>query len=307
MGGAEGNVLGVIHGVMPAFGAASAYWRMKAGFEAASNLLHPFKKSMNLLASRLLGPTGRDITALLANSMGGLQLLPSKLYETNDGEKSWLRITGSGTPGEPPRPQSGDPYAEIYRVPAGRDPSTYWGLVDPDLLAPEAANKPGGKALDQKSELMFPLGSCWDYYLSYLKEAEKFHDELRDYLHPCTWRFHGAGLPTAEWIELRTEIDSAWFDQDTYPARGFRSSFRDASGVLVKAVLQDPAGDGDGTVPVSSATMLDTFHPSPSAEPPDNQTFEHLEHQPAYENGEAQRWVVCAITALCQVRFKDRR
>lgn len=31
--GAEGKVLGVIHGVQPSVGSPAAYWRMKAGFE----------------------------------------------------------------------------------------------------------------------------------------------------------------------------------------------------------------------------------------------------------------------------------
>ena len=70
LSGAEGQVLGVVHGVQPAYGAPAAYMRMKAGFEGSG-----FKGK---IASRFLGPNGRDVTALLANSIGGLQLLDRK-------------------------------------------------------------------------------------------------------------------------------------------------------------------------------------------------------------------------------------
>jgi hypothetical protein len=301
--GAESKVLGVIHGVIPAFGAASAYWRMKAGFEWSG--INP----KGWLTSGCLGPTGRDVTALLANSEGGLQLLPNKHYRTNAGDMPWLRFTG-GTSNPLPLPLGGDPYEEIYRVRAepspragsGASTNHYWGLVDPDLLTPERRRTPGN-SLDQLKEKMRWIGHHWDDYLSYLKEAEDFHDALGDYRHPSTRRFHGIGLHTAEWIELRSE--SNWFQSDSYPTRGFRGFFRDARGSSMQAVLQDPAGDGDGTVPVYSATF-GSNDPNPES-PPDNHAFRDLNHQPAYENPEAQRWVVCAITALCKKRFGEKR
>ncbi len=85
--GKQAKILGVVHGVQPALGAAAAYWRMKAGFERGvdGNLPNP--------AAWVLGTNGAEVTALLGWLPGGLQLLPGPAYTDNDGEKQWLQIT----------------------------------------------------------------------------------------------------------------------------------------------------------------------------------------------------------------------
>lgn len=301
LAGAEGKVLGVIHGVQPAFGAPAAYWRMKAGFEG--------DWIAGRIASRFLGHDGRDVTALLANCPGGLQLLPSRRYATNAGAAGWLRITGLPDANRT-LPRRGNPYDEIYRVPAvvnppamcAPEPPAFWGLVDPDLLRPEVVPATGGNDLDAMAASMQREDAAWQAYLGYLGQAESFHDQTDSYRHPNTWRFHGAGLSTAETVTFA--IESNWVRSENYPVRGFRGFF-EHDGSAMQAVLQDPAGGGDGTVPVSSATFLGSHHRAPG--PPDNQAFQGLAHQPAYESGETQRWVVCAITALCEKRFDERR
>ncbi len=313
LGGAEGNILGVINGVQPAFGAASAYWRIKAGFDGDG--------FSGKLASRFLGPTGRDTTVLLGNSIGGLQLLPNKNYRTNGGGVSWLWITGANEKGI--YLPSGDPYASIYRVKAIVNPSAgkgasnnaYWGLIDPDLLTPEITPPlivvgsgehisvvPDYNDLNYKIRKMKDTDSAWNKYVINLKAAEIFHDNLGKYIHLKTWRFHGSGLDTAEYVKLN--IESSWVQMENYPTRGFRGFFRNASNSSMKTVLQDSEGDGDGTVPVSSATFLGTGHKSPD-DPPNHQ-FDKLKHQPAFEDIEVQRWVICVVTALCKQRFNEK-
>jgi pimeloyl-ACP methyl ester carboxylesterase len=306
LAGAQGKILGIIHGVQPAFGAAAAYRRMKAGFEASG--------FMGRVASRFLGSTGPHVTALLANSMGGLQLLPSKSYRTAKGDAAWLEIKGpKGAVRSLPR--NGDPFNEIYRVKAvvspgkGEGPSdnAYWGLVDPNLLTPERVDTPDVSSMDTEAAAHSD-DSAWSSYLGYLAEAESFQQAVGSYMHPNTWRFHGTDLTTADGIQMVTE--SNWVRSDSYPENwvigggGFRGFFRDADGDDMQAVLQDPAGVGDGTVPVHSATLGDG---SASPGPPANQAFSGLEHQPAYENAEVQRWVIAAITAACHKRFQEKR
>lgn len=307
--GAEGSLLGVIHGVQPVTGAPAAYWRMKAGFEAQA--LFDIKGK---ITSRILGNCGPQVTPVLGNLPGGLQLLPNKDHLTNDGASGWLTVTGGD--GDPLILPASDPYDEIYRHKAivtpdpDEKPSTneYWGLVDPDLLDPgnaaaPGAAKPGPNAIDADTP---PAGDPWDQYLSLLQVAETFHETLGKQLHPNTFCFAGIGSDTADVIELR--ITSAWGKRTSYPTRGFRGYLTNAKGKLRKAVLQDPDGDGDATVPRSSAQALnDSSRPFPG-----DSTFE-VQHQPAYEDGPlnrdgtVQKYTVDAITSLCDTQYKARR
>lgn len=323
LAGAQSKVLGVVHGVQPAFGSGAAFWRIKAGFEGDG--------IVGRLASRFLGPTGRDTTVLLGNAPGGLQLLPNKQYRTLRGASAWLQISGDSN-GQPTLPAH-DPYAELYRLPAQVTPGTgtgassnaYWRLVDPALLTPEVVSRPapggaeggsganaptmnggaggGGGSLDDVAEAGMGSGPAWSNYLSLLSEAESFHDALGSRQHPQTWTFHGTGLATAETVRMFDE--SNWVRSENYPTRGFRGFFRAADGSARQAVLQDPSGDGDGTVPTSSALMSSHLPAAPGA--PANRGFANLSHQPAYEDGNAQRWVVCAIHGLAGIRYRERR
>ena len=91
---------------------------------------------------------------------------------------------------------------------------------------------------------------------------------------------------------------------DNYPTRGFRGFLRDQEGSSLQAVLQDPTGKGDGTVPIMSSSFNGDRTPSPSA--PANRTFDGLAHQPAYEDGEVRTWATAAITAIIGLHFKEK-
>jgi len=127
LAGAKSKILGIVHGVQPATGAAAAYWRIKAGFEGCN------------MASRVLGNNAHTTTPILGNMPGGLELLPNQFYQDNAGRKQWLIVTEKGKEiiAEPKL----DPYNDIYRVKGTGDETKhpdrkYWGLVDPDLLNP---------------------------------------------------------------------------------------------------------------------------------------------------------------------------
>ena len=316
--GAESSILGIIHGVQPATGAPSAYWRMKAGFEG------------DPIVSAVFGSTGPTVTPLFANCPSILQLLPNKLHRTNGGANDWLRITNSNPPMAFP---ASNPYKEIYEVPAevrpakGKGPSSnkYWGLVDRDLLDPghlppaspddddpaawpdddetdaqTQTKKPLNK-LDEMDIRLMPRREPWDDYIHWLKAAEEFHDVLGNYQHPKTFNLRGIGSPTADVVELK--VESVWVNaKGPYPRRGFRGLFRNSKGGKMRAVLQQPAGDGDGTVPESSAGALNNLD---GKELPGDQAAK-VPHQEAYADAGVQKFAIEAIKALCRVRYEEK-
>jgi len=72
----------------------------------------------------------------------------------------------------------------------------------------------------------------------------------------------------------------------------------------MQAVLQDPVGIGDGTVPVMSSSFNNSRIPSPSS--PANRMFDGLAHQPAYEDDAVRTWATAAITAIISLHFKEQ-
>jgi N-acetylmuramidase len=68
---------------MPAVGAAAAYKRIRMGFEGSG--------IEGYIAKKVLGDTGPKVTAVLTNSPGGLQLLPSERYGAG-----WLKASVDG-------------------------------------------------------------------------------------------------------------------------------------------------------------------------------------------------------------------
>ncbi|MCC6532351.1 MAG: hypothetical protein IT531_07375 [Burkholderiales bacterium] len=293
--GAKGNVLGIIHGVQPATGAPAAYWRMKAGFEGFG------------MTSRVLGNSGPNVTPILGNSPGGLQLLPNMHYKTNGGESAWLHVT-DGESRALSLPKS-DPYSEIYSIPAtGRESSAapdrkYWGLVDPDLLDPSSRTRVTAEVSDPNDRLNAQADpdSPWERYASYLEQARTFHAELGLQTHDRSYCCWGTGHDTADHIELR--VESVVVNWASYPTRGFRGYFQDAHRRWWRAELQDPSGEGDGTVPSSSASSLNS---KAGKTTPHNRAID-VEHQPAFEESETQEYTIAAIVALAALHFVERR
>lgn len=301
LAGGRDRIAGIVHGVQPVNGAPAAYWRMKAGFEG-------FDKAGIL--QRALGNNGEKVTAVLGNIPGGLELLPNKVHRTNAGHAEWLTVTDDGKtllalPVE-------DPYLEIYRVPAevvpkgksAPSPNSYWGLVDETLLNPARPKLEGG---DENDQLANALDEEWAFYLEKLDMAEAFHDALNPpnappVQHPQTLCLAGTGHKTADVIELQVEKRRLPWDPNPYPNKGFRGSFLNAEGERRKAILQDPAGDGDVTVVFSSGTGLNTDQrPSPG------DRVLKVDHQTAYEDEDVQEWAIKAVNAIVKHRYYEQR
>lgn len=148
------RILGIVHGVMPATGAAVAYRRCKVGM-----------RDEDLGAGLVIGSDGKEVTAVFAQSPGALELLPSKNYGAN-----WLKISDQNENTIASFPNS-DPYNEIYL-----QRRQWWSLIREEWLAPEK-----GKPIK------------WDEFRKNIESAREFHAELAAQYHHNTFIFYGGG------------------------------------------------------------------------------------------------------------------
>jgi hypothetical protein len=176
MGNMHDQVLGMVHGVMPATGAGAAYKRMRCGFE------DPGIVSMSPAASitsKVLGNYGAEVTAVLANAQGGLELLPSQAYG-ND----WLQVHHSDKQLKS-LPQHGDPYEEIYKL---RD--RWYGLLREDWINPAGIRN--GPGFQETCRL--------------LDKAKKFHNAIVSTYHEQSYAHYGADRAHAAWHRVKWSI-----------------------------------------------------------------------------------------------------
>jgi pimeloyl-ACP methyl ester carboxylesterase len=318
--GAASQVLGVVHGVQPAVGAAAAYWRMKAGFER--------KGLKSAMVARVLGATGEAVTCVLANAPGGLELLPTRDYTANDGSKQWLRF--SLHDGKSVTLPQYNPYQEIYRL--GSDPhmatrkpdATFWRLVNPDWLDPQSSGKS-----KQENAPWGESSTSWDEYLDCLNKAEAFHKRLGTGFHARTYQFISSGLTTVDDIAYRHEpydrqghiFACPYIGVVVEPSHRPSSSGRsvllaDRHHQQLAVALPEPrptfaatmkdkrdyTKDGDGTVPDSSGMALrehnghSILHES---------RFKNIDHQDVYKKRVAKDFVMTAIRNLAQKRIDE--
>lgn len=161
------DIAGVVHGVMPAEGAAAAYRRIVAG-----------SGDVGALPAYVLGKNTEHVTAVLANAPGGLELLPSKAY--NNG-RPWLFLNGSGLmngkdlqTNVAPLPKS-DPYEEIYKA-----DGVWWEMVKNELIDPARMIKKDN-----------PSQRAKDVYFKKIEKVKEFHSKITNKYHPCTYVNYG--------------------------------------------------------------------------------------------------------------------
>lgn len=202
MGNAAADVMGIVHGVMPAIGAAAAYKRMRTGFEHGEiDWLSLGNVKAELGGQAVAGRNGRDVTAVLGHSPGGLQLLPNKMY-LPDG---WLSCLSKES-GKYKVPIGGNPYASVYR-----EQKKWWRLINPKWLDPTARFSETGP------------NAAWDSYQSALTEAESFHDALGNQYHRNTYCFYGADAVKRPSYGTVNWMKSAASRQEAFPGTASRS------------------------------------------------------------------------------------
>lgn len=288
------RIAGIVHGVMPAVGAAVAYRRCKIGM-----------RDEDFGAGLVIGSTGQEVTAVFAQAPGALQLLPSQNYAAQ-----WLRIQDPNGKVAQALPAGGangtDPYDSIYKR-----KDRWWGLVHEEWLSPQ-----NGQPIK------------WAQFEKNVEQARQFHSDLAGKYHPNTFVYYGAdkkqksfekvtwrvakGVPpgdgvapsmpatlgltpsqvrmdgqTPEYVGGRTEV------MTHASPDGVGHSVYETSHWELHCELQD--GAGDGTVPLSSGAA-----PLAQGSTAVQQQFKltGFGHEPAYKDATAQRTTLYAITKI---------
>lgn len=288
--GMADKIAGVVHGVMPANGAAVAYRRCKIGM-----------RDEDFGAGLVIGSTGQEVTAVFAQAPGALQLLPSQRYT-----EQWLRVLDDKGQTILSLPKDGKTaYDSIYR-----EKKQWWGLVNEKWLSPTEGA---------------PIK--WNQYLNNIQTAEDFHAELAGKFHPNSYVFYGAdggkqksfekvywrmrtgfeydkkSSPTAATVKGMRHDDlrisgsnPAYVGGETKVAQSYGmgpGAVYETSDWTLHCEMQD--GIGDGTVPCSSGAAPKT---DGGARIKQQFKLTGFGHEPAYHDPQAQRATLYAINKI---------
>lgn len=247
------KIAGVIHGVMPAWGAPLAYRRLACGMEAPDSIRSLAGFTQWRLA-KILGETTYHTTPVLATSPGALQLLPTHRYP-----RPWLHISVVH-PSYPKAPISERPL-ECLHLPSEGNPNPYdlyrdldswYRLVDPALA------DPAGKYKNKKKPVQTAIREAID-------NAEQFHVRyLDDYYHPNTYAFYGAdpehvSFGQVHWVGTKETGLNTLLTPGNVKAAKPSVSYREGARLVnvdtdCSVIFKPKPGDipGDGTVPHQS-------------------------------------------------------
>jgi pimeloyl-ACP methyl ester carboxylesterase len=258
------KIAGVIHGVMPAFGAPAAYRRMACGTESSSPDNGPLDNAAASALAKILGETTEKTTPVLATSPGALELLPNHLYP-----EPWLHVRVMASTGKPqpaggatkvaPTSNSAAPHDYLQFPGASwpnpydmyRDLTSWYRLVNPGLA------DPAGKYRKLKDGIEDAIKAA-------ITTAEAFHRSLGDYYHPNTYVFYGNDQkkrtyghvrwvarqqPGAATVVTAANVNAARFLGHTALGQR-RVQLEGKTDLLFELEEQDARGDG--TVPYQS-------------------------------------------------------
>jgi hypothetical protein len=181
--GMESMVAGVIHTMMPTYGAAEAYGGIKHG-----RMGFPFRY--------LVGNSHLEIACVSSGVAGMFQLMPSQLYPN----RSWLTMDSRIDPHcDPAGPY---PLTEPYRL--YREPNGMVGLVRHETFNANVVNVGANTYVNNTRRVL-------QHMLDNIDEAELYHArQVRDYCHPCTWLIAGTECGTVVSVALQFHQDSAY-------------------------------------------------------------------------------------------------
>ncbi|WP_226572268.1 PGAP1-like alpha/beta domain-containing protein [Mangrovibacter yixingensis] len=283
MGGEE-HVLGVVHGVMPALGAAATYRRMKAGTE------YPAGRVDGWVASQVLGGDAEAMTAVLAQAPGPLQLLPGRDYGMR-----WLKIMDGKDVLFFPKE---DPYREIYL-----QRNKWWGLCDEHFINPE------------NSKYRKNTNEDWAVFTKIIERTVMpFIEGLSGRYHNNSYAFYSADKSFLSYGDVcwqsKTPLIEQWVNQgrsrnieNGRPLDKTEKSTRRtvsaplagegwAQGIYQSWRLLPPGEAGDGTVPVRSGRIAAHYLRA---------SYQvSVGHEPAYKHKQTQQFTLRALVKIIQ-------
>ncbi len=180
--GMESMVSGVIHTMMPTYGAADAYGAPKHG-----RMSFPFRY--------LVGNSQLEIACVTSGVTGMFELMPNSIYP----DRSWLTIDPRlNSRCDPPGPY---PLSQPHRM--YREANGLVGLVRHETFNANVVNVGANRYVQRTRRVL-------GYILDNIDSAGRYHEQLvRDYCHPVTWLIAGNGRATVERVGLT-------FHQPTY-------------------------------------------------------------------------------------------
>lgn len=300
--GMRSKILGMVHGVMPAIGAAAVYRRMKAGTENPDK--GTWKSAAGGAASEVLGGDAAEMTAVLSSAPGPLQLLPSIEYGMQ-----WLKFNDGAKDLPAMSLPKADPYSEIYTV-RGK----WWSLCDDWLIDPR----------DELKVKLKKAGSDWDDFVTVIDtKVQPFLEKMiKGKYHPHTHAFIGIdnalrAYGNVQWTFKPGSTNSKAALPDDLLNKGFKRGSGEGEEFPIRPeVKKGPRGSpsdeslmpmgisvaeeaGDGTVPRRSGRAVKEVATS---------YFElaRVGHEPAYKNknAHAQRAALYGIVKIAQ-RIQD--
>lgn len=293
------NIAGIVHGVMPALGSATAYKRVRAGTEGGAGLA--------------IGPDAETVGAVFANAPGALQLLPSHLYPAR-----WLKVgrldkrafnqTKNYTQDffELESLPKTDPYTEIYGLPDAAGNSVrgaWWSLMPEELINPARTRNSG-----------------WNKYLINLEFSKDFHTQLGARYHRSSYAFYGSdgGSDGLTWGTIRWECQGTLTDVRRNTINSIPSDVAGASMMNMTKTVDDGEGmchiasknavykmtigkadsSGDGTVPKVSGSGPQQAKEKFGASVRQTYEMKGFGHQYAYDNSQVR---LAALHSILQI------
>ena len=288
--GMRDKIFGIVHGVMPAIGAAAVYRRFKSGTEG------------DWIPSEVLGNDAAEMTAVMSTAPGPLQLLPTPEYGNH-----WLKIKDGGQ--EYSFPKTGDPYGEIYTV-RGK----WWSMCDDQLANP--LNREINPTRRQAQ-----VDVDWTVFARIIKrDVQGFHIQIAGKYHPTTHAFYGSSRAhraygTVTWTASNSAGEGWWrgdrpadvLNADALNPGEIKTTRNVATrlggtgwkqGINQTYTISEPDESGDGTVPNRSG-VAPTSHVQSLLQV-------SVEHEPAFnhtkgeDNLHACRFTLRAIVQIAQ-------
>ncbi|MEJ5140484.1 MULTISPECIES: esterase/lipase family protein [Acinetobacter] len=179
------DILGVMHGVMPASGAPTVYQRIVRGWEGGEVVDGMLASYIANKSREVFGATSERLMPVLANSPGALQLLPFANFlqhkdQQGQQSKAWLTLSARNRNGQvvTARLPKEDPYGEIYTR-----TDTWWSMINEQFLDPAGILN---AQIDQENGI-----GIADFYLINVKKVQDFHIKISDSYHQNTYAHYG--------------------------------------------------------------------------------------------------------------------